>query len=147
MRHYRWAALTGGIGIAAALWLYAAKTDGMNVVTGQQAFTNTASLSPGLARKITPQDLPRPQTPSILPRVRMYAALGFSRPGKRPENVMPKAPVGFKVDIYVASGLANPRQIRRAPNGDIFVADTGGGTVRIFRGITADGKPQVLPHH
>ena len=29
-----------------------------------------------------------------------------------------------------------------APNGDIFVADTGGGTVRIFRGITADGKPR-----
>src|ERR1700686_4227006 len=33
--------------------------------------------------------------------------------------------------------------MRRAPNGDIFVADTSAqGGVRIFRGITADGKPQ-----
>jgi hypothetical protein len=30
----------------------------------------------------------------------------------------------------------------RAPNGDIFIADTGAGTVRIFRDITADGKPR-----
>jgi len=144
MKHYRWIALTGGIGIAAALWLYAAKTDGMNVVTGPKAFTNTASLSPGLTRKITEQDLPQPNTPAMLPRVKMYVnlATGFARRGKRPENAIPKAPAGFKVDIYVASGLANPRQMRRAPNGDIFMADTGGGIVRIFRGITADGKPQ-----
>ena len=35
--------------------------------------------------------------------------------------------------------------MRRAPNGDIFVAETAGGAaggVKIFRGMTADGKPQ-----
>ena len=35
--------------------------------------------------------------------------------------------------------------MRRAPNGDIFVAETNGGAagaVKIFRGMTADGKPQ-----
>jgi glucose/arabinose dehydrogenase len=142
MKHYRRTALAGGIGIAAALLLYAAKTDGMNVMTGPKAFTNTASLSPGLARKITAQDLPQPHTPMMLPRLTMYVAAGFGRGGKRPESATPKAPAGFTVDIYVASGLTNPRQMRRAPNGDIFVADTGGGTVRIFRGITADGKHQ-----
>ena len=134
--------MIGGIGIAAALVLHAAKTDGMKVMTGPQAFTNTASLSPGLARKITAQDLPQPQPPAMLPKIGMYLAAGFGRSAARPENAMPKAPAGFKVDIYVASGLANPRQMRRAPNGDIFMADTGGGTVRIFRGISADGKPQ-----
>jgi glucose/arabinose dehydrogenase len=142
MTQYRWIAFTAGIGIAAALWLHAAKTDGMNVMTGPKAFTNTASLSPGLARKITAQDLPQPQTPALMSRLSMYAAAGFGRSGKRPENAIPKAPPGFKVDLYVGSGLTNPRQIRRAPNGDIFVADTGGGTVRIFRGITVEGKPQ-----
>ena len=71
MRQYRWIALTGGIGIAAALWLYAAKTDGMIVMTGPKAFTNTASLSPGLARKITAQDLPQPHAPAMLPLLRM----------------------------------------------------------------------------
>jgi glucose/arabinose dehydrogenase len=140
MKYYRRIALAGGIGIAAALLLYAAKTDGINVMTGPKAFTNTASLSPGLARKITAQDLPQPQPPMMLPRLRMY--LGFARGAARRENAIPKAPAGFKVDIYVASGLMNPRQMRRAPNGDIFMADTGGGTVRIFRGITADRKPQ-----
>ena len=142
MRHHGWIALTGGVGIAAALLLYAAKTDGMNVLTGPKAFTNTASLSPGLARKMTAQDLPQPQPPNLLPKLSMYLAAGFGRSAARPENAIPKAPAGFKVDIYVASGLTNPRQMRRAPNGDIFMADTGGGTVRIFRGITADGKPR-----
>jgi glucose/arabinose dehydrogenase len=142
MKHYRWIAFTGGIGIAAALLLHAAKTDGMNVMTGSKAFTNTASLSPGLARKITAQDLPKPQPPPLLPMLRMYAAGGLSRSAGRPENAIPKAPAGFTVGLYVASGLTNPRQMRRAPNGDIFLADTGGGTVRIFRGVTADGKPR-----
>ena len=128
--------------IAGAVWLYAAKTDAMRVMTGQKAFTNTASLSPGLARKITAQDLPQPQEPSMLPRMRMYLAAGLPKRGERPENAIPKAPAGFQVGIYFASGLRNPRQMRRAPNGDIFLADTDGGTVRVFRGVTAEGKPQ-----
>jgi glucose/arabinose dehydrogenase len=141
MRHYRWIVLTGGVGIAAALLLHAAKTDGMNVITGSKAFTNTASLSPGLARRITAQDLPQPQSPGGGKVFMMM--LGVAVGGAtRPEHAIPKAPAGFKVDIYVSSGLRNPRQMRRAPNGDIFVADQGGGAVRIFRGITADGKPK-----
>jgi len=32
--------------------------------------------------------------------------------------------------------------IRTAPNGDFFVADSHTGDVRVFRGITADGKPE-----
>jgi glucose/arabinose dehydrogenase len=142
VKHYRVIAATVGIGIAAALLLYAAKTDGMNVITGPKAFTNTASLSPGLARKITARDLPQPQPPNLLPRLSMYLAAGFGKGGKRPENAIPKAPAGFNVNLFVASSLTVPRQIRRAPNGDIFIADTGAGTVLIFRGITTDGKPR-----
>ena len=133
MKNHRWIVLTGGVGLAAALLLHAAKTDGWKVMTGSMAFTNTASLSPGLARKITAQDLPQPMPPA-------GRGGGFGRGATRPENAFPKAPPGFKVDLYVASGLSVPRQIRRAPSGDIFVADTGAGAVRIFRGITADGK-------
>jgi glucose/arabinose dehydrogenase len=118
----------------AACLLYAAKTDGWTVMTGSKSFTNTASLKPGLARKITPQDLPKPNGPVQGP--------GSGRPGPRPEGAIPEAPAGFRVGLYVASGLDNPRQIRRAPNGDYFVADTGGGAVRIFRGITREGKPE-----
>jgi glucose/arabinose dehydrogenase len=141
MKKCSWAVVSAGIGISAALLLHAAKTDSMNVITGSKAFTNTASISPGLARKITAQDLPQPQRPTVGGVFGMIGA-GFRGGGKRPGRAIPKAPTGFKVDIYVESRLTNPRQIRRAPNGDIFVTDTGGGAVRIFRGITADGKPQ-----
>jgi glucose/arabinose dehydrogenase len=55
---------------------------------------------------------------------------------------MPQAPAGFKVSIYVGDGLNVPRQMRTAPNGDVFLADTGAGAVKVFRGITADGKPE-----
>jgi glucose/arabinose dehydrogenase len=142
MRHYRWIVLTAAAGIGATLLLHAAKTDGMKLMTGSQAFTNTASLSPGLARRITAQDLPQPQPPGAVRGFMMMAAAGFGGGGKRPENVVPKTPAGFKVDLYVSNGLTNPRQIRRAPNGDMFVADQGGGAVQIFRGIAADGKPK-----
>jgi glucose/arabinose dehydrogenase len=145
MQGYRWMILTGCLGVGAVLMLDAAKTDGMNVITGFKAFTNTAALRPGLTRKITAQDLPQPQAPGWLKGSWMFVRAGASSVGKgpgRPDNAIPKAPAGFKVDIYVGSGLRNPRQIRRAPNGDMFVADTGGGSVRIFRGFTAEGKPR-----
>src|ERR1700688_27665 len=105
MKNYRWIVFGGGIGIAAGVLLHAAKTDGMNVMTGSKAFTNTASLSPGLARKITAQDLPQPQPPA-------GRGGGFGPGALRPESAIPKAPAGFKVDIFVSSGLTNPRQIR-----------------------------------
>src|SRR3984957_7396538 len=35
-----------------------------------------------------------------------------------------------------------PRVIRIAPNGDMFLAETGAGQIRVFRGVTAEGKPQ-----
>ena len=136
MKGYRWIVIAAGSGLAAALLLQAAKTDGLAVLTGQQAFSNTLSLQPGQVRKITAQDLPKPgDTPS--------GNTPGGRGAVRPANAMPQAPAGFKVGIFVGEGLATPRQIRRAPNGDIFVADTSGqGGVRIFRGMTADGKPE-----
>ncbi len=53
MKSYRWIAIAAGSGLAAAFLLQAAKTDGLTILTGQQAFSNTLSLKPGEARKIT----------------------------------------------------------------------------------------------
>ncbi len=105
MKNYRWVVLTTGIGIAAALLLHAAKTDGRTVITGSNPFTNTASISPGLARRITVRDLPQPQPPGVGKSIMMMAAAGFGGPAKRPDNAIPKAPAGFKVNLYVSSGL------------------------------------------
>src|SRR4029077_20002966 len=59
----------------------------------------------------------------------------------RPADAWPKVPHGFKVWLY-ADGLATPRVIHVAPNGDVFVAESGGGQIRVFHGLTADGKPE-----
>ena len=96
-------------------------------------FTDFRYESPGTTRKITPADLPAP-----------YATRGVGngpRMVPRPADAWPKAPAGFKVELF-ASDLKNPRQIRVAPNGDIFVAETSAGRIRVFRGIGADGKPK-----
>ena len=61
----------------------------------------------------------------------------------RPDNAWPVAPTGFKVELY-AAGLVNPRLLRTAPNGDIFLAESEPGRIRVFRGVTADGKPEQM---
>ena len=56
----------------------------------------------------------------------------------------PKAPEGFKVERY-AEQLDEPREIRTAPNGDLFLSESHAGRVEVFRGITSDGKPDRIP--
>lgn len=49
----------------------------------------------------------------------------------RPRGVMPKVPRGFRVEIF-AEDFTQPRVLRRAPNGDIFMAESGTGRVLTF---------------
>jgi glucose/arabinose dehydrogenase len=96
-------------------------------------FTDYRYEKPGTVRKITPQDLPKPfatDSHSNGPAVH-----------DRPSSVMPQAPAGFKVALYTTR-VEQPRKILTAPNGDFFVAEMEPGNIRVFRGITADGKPQ-----
>ena len=60
----------------------------------------------------------------------------------QPNGAMPSVPPGFSVKKF-AEGLNNPRLLRTAPNGDIFIAETAMGRIRVMR--TADGadKPVV----
>jgi glucose/arabinose dehydrogenase len=96
-------------------------------------FTDFRYESPGTTRKITPADLPPPYaTQSVGNGPHMVP---------RPANAWPKAPPGFKVELF-ASGLKNPRQIHVAPNGNIFVAETGAGRIRVFEPLPGpDGQP------
>ena len=105
------------------------------VLTGQNAFTDAAHESPGIRRHLTVTDLPAPAQqesvdngPTMVPR---------------PANVLPIAPRGFKVAIY-ATGLDNPRLIRTAPNGDLFLAESETGKIKIFRSVRADGTAQQI---
>jgi len=122
--------------LAAAAWIIQAgsvKIDPKNMLVGQSAFVDYRDMKPGTFRKITIADLPEPYAtasagngPSVV---------------SRPSDAWPKAPAGFKVDLYT-TGLDMPREIRTAPNGDFFVAESHEGEIKIFRGIDKDGKPE-----
>jgi glucose/arabinose dehydrogenase len=98
-------------------------------------FTDYRFEKPGTIRHITVQDLPEPYATA--------AATNGPKIVARPENAWPKAPNGFKVELY-ATGLHNPRLMRTAPNGDVFLAETSAGDIKVFRGITPDGKPEKV---
>lgn len=90
----------------------------------KEAMGDWASDAPGVRRLIVVGDLPEPYaTPSSDNGPRMV---------KRPASAWPKAPAGFEVDL-LAEGLNNPRKIVTAPNGDLFVAESGPGRVKVLR--------------
>ena len=93
------------------------------VRTGAAAFGDWRTDAPGVRRLITPADLPAPYA--------THSTANMSQHEARTGAEIPKAPSGFTVEPF-ATGLNMPRVIRVAPNGDIFVAETGAGSVRVF---------------
>lgn len=55
-----------------------------------------------------------------------------------PTNFQPKVPAGFKVSVF-ARGFAQPRWLAVAPNGDVFVADSGDGKVIVLHDPQSKG--------
>jgi glucose/arabinose dehydrogenase len=60
---------------------------------------------------------------------------------KPPEGFLPTVPAGFHVNIF-AKSFKRPRFLAVAPNGDIFVADTGAGEVDVLRDPQHTGGAQ-----
>jgi glucose/arabinose dehydrogenase len=126
-----------GLSLLTGAWMVQAAAQNLpkTVLSGPAAFIDYRSLKPGTFRKITAADLPQP-----------FATESSTNPPRvvpRPADMWPQAAPGFKVDLY-ADGLGGPRQIRRAPNGDLFVAESRTGQLKIFRGRGADGKPEQV---
>ncbi|WP_263358337.1 PQQ-dependent sugar dehydrogenase [Acidicapsa ligni] len=142
---------SASIALLAATALLPTALLAQQVITGQAAFADWNQQQPGAHRKITLADLPQPKpqeavnnTPHIVPR---------------PADAWPVAPAGFKVTLYAGGDSAPmqradnkenmarsngtftmPRILRTAPNGDLFLADSGAGTIFILRGIGPNGK-------
>ncbi len=86
--------------------------------------------APGQWRKITTESLPAPYASS---------PVAVSTQAVPPQaDFQPQAPAGFRVE-RVAEGLAGPRAIRLAPNGDIFIVEMNAGAVRVLRPNGAGG--------
>jgi glucose/arabinose dehydrogenase len=117
---------------AAAIMASGALGDFARTLTGQAAYGDWRVDAPGLRFRITPADLPPPgATPPIA---------NPPQTAPRPAGALPKAPFGFAVDLF-ASGLNQPRVLRTAPNGDVFVAESGAGRVLVLRGADDPGAP------
>jgi glucose/arabinose dehydrogenase len=124
-------------------------------LTGQAAFTNWDQQKPGVRHRITVADLPEPNPAESVQNTAHLIP--------RPADAWPIAPAGFKVTLY-AGGDAPPMQradnkevmerapgtflmprlVRLAPNGDLFLADSGAGIVFVLRGMGADGKAATI---
>jgi glucose/arabinose dehydrogenase len=121
--------------ILAGPWVWADSQSHGTTLTGKAAFTDYSQQKPGTRRKLTVADLPEPYaTPSV-----DNGPDGTTNMIARPKDAWPQAPTGFKVELY-ATDLGNPRLLRTAPNGDLFLADSDGGKILVFRGVTGDGK-------
>lgn len=94
-----------------------------SVLQGKDAYGSWQADKPGTVRLIRPQDLVKPgASPSVSNPTRVTARGG----------AMPLVPEGFKIEL-LADGLSDARVLRVAPNGDIFVAETGPGRIRMLR--------------
>ncbi len=101
---------------------------------GKDAFGSWQLDKPGTIRLIKPQDLPEPGA--------TRSAASVSRVVPKPDGAAPQIPPGFKIELF-AEGLSGPRIIRAAPNGDIFVAETYPGRIRVLRAADGSSKPTV----
>lgn len=92
--------------------------------TGKAAYGGWQSDAPGVVRHVTVASMPPPfATPSVTRAPEVVA---------RPPGAMLHVPAGFAVNLF-ASGLDEPRTLRTAPNGDVFLAESGDGRIVVFR--------------
>lgn len=116
-----------------------AKSDGSGTLGASKPSGSAASVfadwradAPGRRHRITVADLPAP-----------FATRSAGNPSQRiprAPGALPQAPAGMKVAVF-AEGLKNPRRMTVAPNGDVFLAETGAGRVRVLRPSPDGAKP------
>ncbi len=120
---------------AVAVATAAIAADPPQVLTGAAAYGDWHADAPGVRRKITAADLPPPY------------ATGSVREGahivEQPAGAQLSTLPGFSVALF-ADHLQNPREIRTAPNGDIFVAESRAGRIRVLRGTNKAEQSEIF---
>ncbi len=128
MQAFRFACLAAIIASGSVVAGQAVAADPGKVLTGKAAL-DPSQDAPGVRRKITVSDLPPPDTshppvnsPNVVPQ---------------PANAQLRVPPGFKIDMF-AQGFQDPRVLRVAPNGDIFVVESRQNKIKVIRGDHAE---------
>jgi glucose/arabinose dehydrogenase len=111
------------IGLAVAL-LAPPLLGATQLLTGQAAFGDWHRDAPGVSRKIAAADLPQPfASPSARETARIVP---------EPAGATLHVPPAFTV-TRIADHLDNPRAVRVAPNGDVFIAESRADKIVVLR--------------
>ena len=124
--------LAAGAAVVVSLTTPIFAQTGSGLLEGTAAFGDWRTDHPGARRLIRPQDLPAPDM--------AQSASNVVRTVRRTDDQKPIVPNGFEVNLF-ASGLLSPRVLRTAPNGDIFVAESAAGRIRVLR-PNGSGAPE-----
>ncbi|MCC6164357.1 MAG: PQQ-dependent sugar dehydrogenase [Acidobacteria bacterium] len=83
------------------------------------------------------------------PRTHRFSANELATPGEQkpnppkivpqPDGVSLAVPPGFTATLYASGGFKRARNIAQAPNGDVFVVDSGAGTIWALRDANGNG--------
>lgn len=113
----------GLFSVAAALLVSLPVLAQDQLLTGAAAFGDWRADKPGVKRLITERDLEAPD----------MASSASNAPGgvDRPADAKPVVPTGFTATL-IAAGIPQPRVLRFAPNGDLYVADSSSGEVLVI---------------
>jgi glucose/arabinose dehydrogenase len=108
--------------------------------TGATVFGDWRGDAPGVRHHIRPSDLPTPEMTDADPEASIAKLAEVVQP---PKGAVPRVPDGFRVSVF-ASGFKIPRRLRVAPNGDIFLSESGTGRVLVFQASDTGGaSPQA----
>jgi len=100
--------------------------------TGDAAYGDWRTDAPGVVRKISAGDVPKPGAFGVSP----------SSLAPRPTGAELKTLPGFSVQAFAKVDKA--RLLRTAPNGDIFVAATDAGRIEVLRAADGAAKPSEV---
>ena len=93
-----------------------------------------AAQEPGERFRIDPTSLPAPGSTPSASNPPDYAPV--------PEGAPLRLPPGFSANRF-AHGLDHPRWLAVAPNGDVFLAESGAGKVTVLRDADGDGAAEA----
>lgn len=114
------------------------KTTNQSIIAVASLFLLTAVAA---SAQVTLAQVTHGQKPSLPPPFATPSAGNGPDRSEAPAGFLPAVPPGFRINIF-ARDFKRPRLLAVAPNGDIFLAETGAGNIIILRDPNHTGGAQ-----